>query len=125
MATGTLDAATALTAARRARSEADAAEVEVLVQAVAWANQHTVTDPDFAATWGDSPVPLAGEDAPLVSNFCVTEFSAALGMSDHSGRALIAEALEIAHRLPRVWHRVTSGTLQVWRAGSGSRRTSR
>ncbi|MGO4257741.1 DUF222 domain-containing protein [Marmoricola sp. RAF53] len=116
MTTGTLDAATALAAARRARSEADTAEVEVLVQAVAWAGAHTVSDPDFAATWGDSPVPLAGEGAPLVSNFCVTEFSAALGMSDHSGRALIAEAMELAHRLPRVWHRITTGTLKVWRA---------
>ncbi|MGO4256027.1 DUF222 domain-containing protein [Marmoricola sp. RAF53] len=116
MTTGTLDAATALTAARRFRAEADAAEVGLLVQAVSWANQHTVTDPDFAATWGDTPVPLAGEGAPLVSNFCVTEFSAALGMSDRSGRALIAEALEIAHRLPRVWHRITTGTLKVWRA---------
>ncbi|MGO4258055.1 DUF222 domain-containing protein [Marmoricola sp. RAF53] len=116
MTTGTLDAAAALTAARRFRAEADAAEVGLLVQAVAWAAQHTVSDPDFAATWGDSPIPLAGEGAPLVSNFCVTEFSAALGMSDRSGRALIAEAVEIAHRLPRVWHRITTGTLKVWRA---------
>ncbi|MGO4258028.1 DUF222 domain-containing protein, partial [Marmoricola sp. RAF53] len=116
MTSGTLDAGTALAVARRARAAADAAEVDVLVSAVTWASLHTVSDPEFAATWGDTPIPLAGEGAPLVSNFCVTEFSAALGMSDRSGRALIAEAMELAHRLPRVWHRITTGTLKVWRA---------
>jgi hypothetical protein len=112
----TMDEAAVLGAARRARAAADAAEVEVLVQTLGWASLHTVVDVDEAATWGDAPVPLAGPGAPLVSAFCVSEFAAALRMSPDAGRALIAHALEIGHRLPRVWHRVQAGDLPVWRA---------
>ncbi|MGO4257444.1 DUF222 domain-containing protein [Marmoricola sp. RAF53] len=123
MTSGTTDAAAVLASARRHRSEADAAEVRLFLDALAWAHAHTVEDASDCATWGDSPIPLAGEGAPLVSEFCVTELAAALGMSDHAGRALIASALEIAHRLPRIFHRVQTGTLQVWRARRIAERT--
>ncbi|MCW2856271.1 MAG: endonuclease [Marmoricola sp.] len=105
-----------LAAARRFRAEADAAEVGVFVEALAWARLHVVTDPEDSATWGDSPVPLAGDGAPMVSEFCVSELAAALGMSRESGRFLLAHALEIAYRLPKVWVRVQTGELPVWRA---------
>jgi hypothetical protein len=111
-----IDSSAVLAAARRARAAADAAEVEVLAQALAWAELHVVSSVEESATWGDSPIPLAGEGAPLVSEFCVMEFAAALGLSTDAGRSLIAHALEIAHRLPLVWARVQAGSLQVWRA---------
>jgi len=111
-----LEARATLAAARRARAEADAAEVVVFTQALEWARLNVVTDPDESATWGDTPVPLAGQGAPMVSEFCVTEFATALGMPRESGRYLLSHALEIAYRLPKVWFRVQTGELQVWRA---------
>lgn len=114
--TRTLATSQVLAAARRARAQADAAEVLVFVQALEWARLHVVTDPDDSATWGDTPIPLAGEGAPMVSEFCVAEFAAALAMSRESGRFLLAHALEIAYRLPKIWVRVQTGELQVWRA---------
>ncbi len=109
-------AAVVLAAARRHCAEADAAQLRVFLDAVEWAGLHEVTGLDAAATWGESPVPLAGVGAPLVGEFCVAEFAAALGVSTDSGRALLAAALEIPHRLPRVWARVQAGDLPVWRA---------
>jgi len=105
-----------LAAARRLRAVADAAEVGVLDQAVAWCRLHEVADADQAATWGECPVPIAGQGAPLVAEFCVAEFAAVLGMSTDAGRRLLAHALELAYRLPRLWARVRAGEVAVWRA---------
>jgi hypothetical protein len=122
--TTTLDAAAVLADARRARAAENAAAAEVLEQVVAWARLHEVTDLDDAATWWvgsktlgqDTGIPLAGSGAPLVSEFAVAEIAAALGLSAGSGRVLVAQALELAHRLPRVWARVQAGSLPAWRA---------
>jgi hypothetical protein len=119
--TTTLDEAAVLAAARRARSAENAAAAEVLTQVVAWAQLHEVTDLDDAATWiagrgQDTGIPLGGEGCPLVSEFAVAELATALGLSWGSGRNLVAQALELFHRLPRLWTRVQEGTLPAWRA---------
>jgi hypothetical protein len=123
MVSGTIDvdAAAVLTSARRARASANAAEAQVLADAVAWAHLHVVEDVEDAATWMagrgmDTGIPIAGEGAPLVSEFAVAEFATALGLSAGSGRNLVAQALELAHRLPRIWFRVQAGDLAPWRA---------
>ncbi|MBO9523565.1 MAG: DUF222 domain-containing protein [Nocardioidaceae bacterium] len=116
--TQTLDASAVLAAARRHRGEADLAEARVLADALAWAHLHEVgsLDEGGVATWGDSPIPIAGEGAPLVSEFCLFEIAAALGLTPEAGRYLVAHALELFHRLPRLWERVQSGSLPAWRA---------
>ncbi len=111
-----LNTATVLATARRLRTESEAAEVGVLTQAIEWCRLHEVHDESDAATWGESPMPLAGEGAPYVGEFCIAEFGAALRVSTDSARSLLAHALEIGHRLPRIWARVTDGDLPVWRA---------
>src|SRR5689334_530707 len=117
-----VDATGVLAAARRARAAANTAETEVLVQAIEWARLHEVSDLDEAVTWLSGPrgmdtgIPLAGEGAPLVSEFAVAEFATALGLSAGSGRNLVAQALELAHRLPKTWARVIAGQLAPWRA---------
>jgi hypothetical protein len=110
-----------LAAARRFRRDANAAETGVLEQAVEWARLHEVDDLDEAATWlvergRDTGIPIAGEGAPLVSEFAVAEFATALGLTAESGRNLMAQAMELAYRLPRLWARVTAGQLAPWRA---------
>jgi hypothetical protein len=119
--TSTLDEAAVLAAARRARSAENTAAAEVLTQAVQWARLHEVADIADAATWfagrgQDTGIPLAGQGAPLVSEFAVAELATALGLSAGSGRNLVAQALELAHRLPRLWARVQAGDLAPWRA---------
>src|SRR3954451_20450168 len=123
MVSGTtnLDAAAVLAAARAARNAENAAAAQVLCQAVEWARLHQVDSVDDAATWlvehgGDTGIPIAGDGAPLVSEFAVAEFTTALGLSTVSGRHLVAQALELAHRLPKTWARVHSGDLAPWRA---------
>src|SRR3954463_15384601 len=119
--TTTTDAAAVLASARRARATANAAEARVLADAVAWAHLHQVTDPDEASTvlvehGHDTGIPIAGQGAPLVSEFAVAEFASALGLSTAAGRNLVGQALELAHRLPRLWARVQDGSLAPWRA---------
>jgi len=114
--TPTLDSGAVLAAARRHRAEADAAERAVLADALAWAELHLTVDPEEAATWGDTPVPLAGDGAPHVSQFAVIEFGAVLGMSRRSAEELVGDVVELAYRLPRTWARVTAGRLKAWKA---------
>src|SRR3954469_8746019 len=123
MSSSTLDveAAAVLAAARRLRREANAAEAGVLQKAIEWAQLHEVTDPDDAATWPagngqDTGIPLAGEGCPLVSEFAVAEFATALGLTTGSGRNLLAQAVELQYRLPKLWARVQAGSLAPWRA---------
>ncbi len=116
-----LDSASAVLGfARDRRAVADRAEADVLYAAVTWAEQHPPESIDEAATWvcggGDTGLPLAGPGAPLVAEFCIAEFAAALGRSTDSGKALIAHAVELKYRLTRLWDRTQSGELPVWRA---------
>ncbi len=64
-----------------------------------------------AATWpgttgfgGEVGLPLAGDGAPLVAEFCVAELAAALRLSTDAGRTLIAHGLELKYRLPKTQH---------------------
>ncbi|MGD9960986.1 DUF222 domain-containing protein [Nocardioides sp.] len=106
---------TVLARVRAARRAADAAEVEVLVGAAEWADSHP-TPPNSAGALGDLLVPDLDWDAPA-------EFAAALGMSTGAGTRLIHHALELRHRLPRLWARLLAGEVQVWRARRIAERT--
>ena len=85
-----------------------------------WAEQHPPESIGEEATWitpaGDTGIPIAGEGAPLVAEFCIAEFALAIGRSTDAGRSVVADAVELKYRLPRVWARVQSGDLEPWRA---------
>ncbi len=110
-----------LDAVRTRRSERDGAEVALLKSVLDWAVEHTVVDPDEAATYieefGDTGLTLAGPGAPCVSEFDTYELAAALGMTSDSGKRYVGRALELRYRLPRIYARVVAGDLQLWRAG--------
>ena len=82
------------------------------------------------AHWGEADlhdeglVPLAGPGAPWVAEFAPVDLAAALGITHDAGRQLIADALELAHRLPRLWERVLAGEVPVWRARLIARETT-
>ncbi|MCW2787379.1 MAG: endonuclease [Marmoricola sp.] len=111
----TLEEAAVLAAARAAQAEVQAADARKLAAGVAWAALHEVDDPDLAATWGDTPITLAGPGAPLIAHSCVAEFASVIGTSTNGGRAYLADAIELAHRLPLVYALVVAGKLPAWR----------
>ncbi len=52
---------------------------------------------------GESVCPLAGVGAPWVAEFAPAELGAALGIGVEAAKQLLGDALELAHRLPRLW----------------------
>lgn len=61
-------------------------------------------------------VDLGGDGCPPVPEFIALELAALLRVSHTSARALIADALSVRHRHPRVWRAVADGILPVWQA---------
>ena len=99
-----------------------------------WVDLHPVTPEHPAATFPTQrtgglagalgpgffdQAPLAGDGTPGVAEYAVAEVAAALGLSHAAGLALVSEAVELRHRLPRLWALVRDGRLQAWKAGSG------
>ncbi|GAB2865700.1 HNH endonuclease signature motif containing protein [Nocardioides pacificus] len=113
-------AAAVLEVARVRRAMADRAEAEQLQAAVDWAAMHSVDSLADAALahdgYGDRGLPIAGEGAPLVAEFAITEFALAVGMSTDAGGRYVGQAVELRYRLPKVWARVCSGDLVAWKA---------
>jgi len=104
---------------------ADRAEAELLELAVQWAVMHPAETLDEAETFAsrvhlagadDQGVTLAGPGAPLVAEFSVAEFAAAVGMGTEAGKHYLGQAVELRYRLPRLWARVLSGELVAWKA---------
>jgi hypothetical protein len=131
-----MDTATNLTATevidrvRAARRTAQAAAVEELELALQWAHLHPCPTGQTPAHWGDADlhgeglVPLAGPGASWMAEFAPADLAAALGVSNEAGRQLLADALELACRLPRLWDLVRSGAVAVWRARLIARETT-
>ncbi|MDQ3615334.1 MAG: hypothetical protein M3393_01635, partial [Actinomycetota bacterium] len=125
-----LDAAGALVFAVSRRRAADAAEAELLAVAAHWADLHAVLGGDgvggrdgFGVPGMERLVALAGPGAPEVAEFAPAELAAALSISTYAGQALVGDALELRHRLPRLWGRVVGGTVQAWRGRKVAERT--
>ncbi|WP_244928445.1 HNH endonuclease signature motif containing protein [Nocardioides sp. W7] len=114
------DDASALLAFVRSERQAEAqASANLLASAVAWAAMHSTESLDEAASLvpgSQERVAIAGEGAPLVAEFSVLEFAAALGLSTDAGRIYLGDAVELAHRLPRIYGRVQALDLPVWKA---------
>ncbi|MBA3783550.1 MAG: HNH endonuclease, partial [Nocardioides sp.] len=115
------DTASAVLAfARSSRAAADREEANLLVAACEWADLHPASSVDDAAAFmipgSEHEEPVAGSGAPLVAEFCIAEFGAVLGISTASSKHLIGQALELRHRLPRLWRLVQAGDLPAWRA---------
>ena len=102
--------------ARHQRAVANAAEANILIAAVTWAEQHPVgvdrpgRDLDRSRVGGgtETGIPLAGPGAPLVAEFCHRRVRHRLGSSTDSRAQLIAAALELKYRLPRHWARTST-----------------
>ena len=79
-----------------------------------WCVRHPATDESGTATWGDAGLPglgdcdasLGGAGTPGVAPFVAEELGAAMGISTQSAMSLMADALDLRHRLPQLWEKV-------------------
>lgn len=107
------DVLAALVAARR---EAERAERRCLRLMAEYAAAHPAPGIGEAGVGGrEQVVELAGAGAPGVSEFAIADLAAALGLSTRAAKLRLGQALELSHRLPRIWAAVCDEP-----AGSGS-----
>jgi hypothetical protein len=118
-----MDVRSTLLAAGAARRTADREEARLLALAVHTVHLYPVDADTPTASWGehsltiaDAEELLAGVGTPLVAEQAIVELAAALDVSYLSGCSLVAEALELCYRLPRLWALVQEGRLQAWKA---------
>ncbi|HQR26997.1 MAG TPA: HNH endonuclease signature motif containing protein [Nocardioides sp.] len=91
------------------------ADTLLVVRATEWADLHP-TLPGEGGAFDDEHLPGVAWEAPA-------ELALAVGLSHDAGTRLIHEALELRHRLPRVWSRLLAGELPAWRARRIAERT--
>ncbi|MFC0220910.1 HNH endonuclease signature motif containing protein [Nocardioides zeicaulis] len=115
-----LGAAGLLASIRSERQAEDAAAARQLDLAARWADLHPPESVHHAAAFTvpgfDHEEPIAGAGCPLVTEFCIPELGAVLGISTTAAKKLIGHALELRHRLPRLWDQVHAGRVPAWRA---------
>jgi hypothetical protein len=63
---------------------------------------------------------LGGDGTPKVLEFAATELGASLHTSSGSARSLMADALDLRHRLPELWQHILAGAVPAWKARKGS-----
>jgi 5-methylcytosine-specific restriction endonuclease McrA len=117
-----LNASDLLALARSQKASEDRAAADLLVTAARWADLHPPESIHLAAAFttpgSEHEEPIAGDGCPLVAEFCVAELGAVLGISTVAAKKLIGHALELRHRLPRLWAQVHAGVVPAWRARS-------
>ena len=112
-----LDAAGTLAAAEANEHALIAAEIRRLQLAAHWADLHAG---DAVAECGlpgsERPVRLGGEGTPTVADFAPAELGCVLRISDGSACRLIADALDLRHRLPLIWTAAREGRVPAYQA---------
>ncbi len=94
------------------------------------ARQHAVlNDPESIPGWqlaapgGERPRQFGGDGTPWVAEFAPATLGARLGISTYAARELMADSLDLAHRLPRLDERVRAGQVRVSYARYVARKT--
>ncbi|WP_232679298.1 HNH endonuclease signature motif containing protein [Nocardioides sp. R-C-SC26] len=116
------DGSSPLAEAVAAQARVEQSEIDLAVATVGWAEVHRVSPDRPRGFIGggldpfDVAVMLAGPGAPGVSEYALVDYATAVGLSHDAGRRYVGDVLEIRHRLPRLWARLTSGGVRVWQA---------
>ncbi|HET6652275.1 MAG TPA: DUF222 domain-containing protein [Nocardioides sp.] len=101
------------------------AECRELVLAAQWADLHAAESigsgvvlpgPERARRYGGDGTPFAGA-------FAAAELGVLLGRSHVAAATLMADALDVRHRLPKLWAALTAGQVRVWQARHVASRT--
>src|SRR6188768_3007080 len=98
----------------RLRREADLRQLHLAYQ---WCVLHPPTADTGVAVWGgdgdlDADESLGGDGTPMVAAFAPEPFGLALGVSTDTAKSLLADALDLVHRLPLTWQTLE---VPVWR----------
>jgi hypothetical protein len=126
-----LDADWLLALAEDAEVQSRMAERRKLRYAYQWCVLNPATEDTGAATWSelgrealDCDEAIGGEGCPLVAAFAAEQFGAALRVSTAAALQLMADALNLSHRLPRIWAKVEALEVPAWRAQRVARATA-
>src|SRR4029079_15486747 len=117
-----LDPAGVLTRIGDAERRDREVQVEKLRLAYQWCVPHPSTPSTGTATWGDAGLPglgdcdvsLGGNGSPAVAAFVAEELGAAMSVSTQSAMSLMADALDLRHRFPRLWALVEDLAVAPW-----------
>ncbi len=111
-----LDAMATLSYVETARAAADRAEVEILHAAAHWADLHgepaRSTSPLLPGS--EKLVRFGGDGTPAVAEFAPAELGVVLATSSSAAERLVGDALDLRHRLPRLWGRICAGAVKPW-----------
>ncbi|SDT25485.1 DUF222 domain-containing protein [Microlunatus soli] len=80
-----------------------------LISIASWADRFpadSIAPHQLAIPGGDRPIRPGGDGTPEITRFCVTDLAAQLHKSTGTAERMIADALDLRHRLPRVWVRL-------------------
>src|SRR6478672_7450836 len=126
---GDLDPSAVLELARDNERELREREFRKLELAAHWADLHPATTDTGVETPGGAALladeSLGGDGTPAVAAFTPEPFALALGMSPSDGAQLIADALDLRHRLPMLWKRLSRLEVPAWQARRVARQTHR
>ena len=114
-----LDAAATLAGAQAAVRDRRAAEVRELELALHWADLHAHDprdDEQPAVPGGIRLVQLGGAGTPQVQDLSICELALARGQHTLTTRALLADGLDLRHRLPEMYAAVREGGCELWAA---------
>lgn len=92
-------------------------QVDNLLTALAWADACSVdpaTEPAPPARGGEALVPLGGEGTPEVRELAMVELAVARCEHVLATRSLLADGLDLRHRLPRFWSQVQALACPLW-----------
>ncbi|WP_460821430.1 hypothetical protein, partial [Nocardioides ungokensis] len=125
-----LDAPGLLEVLEQRKLDARAAERGKLRIAAQWCVVHPATADTGIATWGgasllDEDESLGGDGTPAVSAFAPEPLAAVLGVATQTGMKLIADALDLQHRLPRIWALVERLEVEPYKARHVAQATHR
>ena len=114
--------AAALVANHQALVEAEGRE---LVLAAAWADLHPAeaVEPRPVLPGMERARRYGGDGTPEAGEFAAAELAVLTGRSLAAAATLVADALDIRHRLPGLWAALEAGSVRAWQARHVARRT--
>ncbi len=124
----TASAAGLLDLARDTQADHKRTGCQKLVVAAAWADVHSHVDhpagPDGDEMAGERLVAMGPVGCPEVAENAPTELALAFQTSIGGAKSVIRDALNLRHRLPRIWARIEAGELHDWKARQIAQRTA-
>ncbi|GAB3255786.1 hypothetical protein GCM10027425_16010 [Alteromonas gracilis] len=88
------------------------AQVDLLADAAIYVlSAPEPVDADGGALFGERLLQVAGQGAPEICEFAIIELAARLGWSIDATSTLVAQSIELQHRLPRLWALTVDGVI--------------